>query len=254
MRAFTLALLLALAPLSIAQPLRERVQVRYSKKAELAKFLVTLVPQLKCFVEEEALVLEGSAEEIEHGKDLIARLDLPPDAVIYYLQVFTLEAEEIKEFGAFWRSHEVGVLDGGCVFNKPWARLGWFLSQNEATMLASPRLTGSCDKACGLRLMESQGAPGTVGLWMNFQVHRRSATRMDLTVDLQERWFDWSRKLRTEVELSDGDGLLIRGLAADHAGQTLPCLAQIPIWGPLFHQREANRELMLMVTPNIQLH
>jgi pilus assembly protein CpaC len=66
-----------------------------------------------------------------------------------------------------------------------------------------------------------------------------------------------TRRMETDVELSEGQSFVIAGLIDDRATENLarvPGLANIPILGTLFRSRQENKsrtELVVMVTPEI---
>jgi len=246
-----LALVLLLTALASSQTLEVTLQLRSTRKDEMLSLLSTLVPGLQCSFHGDLVTLVGTQDSINQAKELVEILDGPPDGVSFFLKAFTLESSEIKNLGIFWRTPRIGVAYRPC-FGSSDMCADRFISRGQGTVLTSPSLTGSLDKECGLTLLESKDDAGPVGLRLKFLARRLSPNKMNLALTLVEQWPSWQRKLTTEVPVSDGNSLVIRGLAEDHAGQNVAGLNQLPVWGPLFRAAENDRELLLMITPGMQ--
>lgn len=243
-------LLIVLLTLSAVAEQRvvERMVVHYGDKEEVRSLLATLVPEVEFVVQGDFVVLAGPSKSVGLAKELLEQLDIPVSRVHYCLNLFTLGAENLKQFRAFWNSPQFGIVYRSC-FGTSDVYLRWFLHQGEATMLASPTLLGNLDQECGLELREEHPKQGAFGLRATFEGRLEDGDRIDMTVALSEQWPTSDQKLQTRVTLRDGDSLLVRGLLPDRNPPSMAGLAELPIWGPLFRPAQKEREVLLMITP-----
>lgn len=186
----------------------------------------------------------------EQPKQLEASLHRPGDSTDDNLPVPNLPAQ-------------IGVLHGPCN-GGPFTYLDFFASQGMATVVGCPRGSALAGEDCEIVLQDrfpladKEPRSAELGLHVSLCGQLEEKDRIGCSITLDGEWPATNstqfqrRHIETESTVNDGSAVVLRGLLRSEDGpvpESLPLLANLPIWGPFYQPGQAGRELLVMIRP-----
>lgn len=302
-------------PDPLPPPRREFIPIKYGAPRDIQNLAKTMVPDLQYNVDERLglLIVEGSDAAIEQLQELLATIDRPLDQVMLDVKVVDLSENGSKTLGATWGAPNApgtfattfaevaplysttgqavsttatGPFTGlaiGAFPRTPFviqSTLSFLVSNNEAKILASPRVATQTGKNALIhvgdkfpivffdpRAGQFQVTYVDIGVKLNVKpdikadgyIVAEMQPEVSNLVALVNNQYPRTtvRTVNSTMRVKDGDTIILGGLIREDEVNNvskIPLLGDLPIFGVLFRQVSAstNRsEVIMMMTPHI---
>lgn len=301
-------------------PRTEIIALKGAKSEELLPIMQKLVPTLSYDVDKRlnALIVTGDDSNISLCKDYLEQLDAHLKQISLDVKVVDLTETGSKNFGAQWGvdDQSAGLLTNATFTEMPSNRsidrtdthtgatpdgtsgypmpIGYFtrsaitlnlkiqalISNNEAKVLASPRITTKSGEEANVMIGERypivyydpragqyQVTYVDIGTNLNLKatVLPDGAVELALEPDIsnlldlvnQQYPRTANRKAKATMRVKDGDTMVLAGLLRENESinkSKIPLLGDIPLLGQLFKSEQRSKtknEVVIMVTPHI---
>ncbi|MDQ2871995.1 MAG: hypothetical protein M3R35_02570, partial [Candidatus Eremiobacteraeota bacterium] len=264
--------------------------LRYLRPTAIAAELKGVLPDASYVADDaqNAIVVSGNAEVQANAKNFIKSLDVPSPQVLFEVRVADLQpVNEQSDVGIQFGGYDFSVqpVSGAATyaFSKASvqinARLNAMVSQGRAQILATPKLVTLNNKEADLLIGQTYPV-----VYYDARVGGQEVNFVDIGVKLRltptigsdgsvtaEMHPEYSaiqdfvggypvlanRKLDSTLRVKDNETIVLGGLLRDIDSDTvtkLPGLANIPIFGKIFQNRQHTHqrdEIVFLITPHV---
>ena len=270
------------------------VPMRFVKASDALRALqaiVTIAPPASAYASDQQnqIVLAGPAEFVTHAMAVLARVDRPGRQVRYDVRVTDIVPTESSNVGVLFGGADVNgqqqAASGSTVttfLRKSLAinaTINALVSKGEAQIIARPSISALNNSRASLLvgqqypLVYFDARTGTqqvqfVNIGVDLTVTPTIGTDGAITTELETDYSQVTglvasfpiistRKAESTLRVRDGETIVIAGLFSDVDSRTVtkvPFLAEIPLIGEIFKDRERNHsrdEVVFLITPHL---
>lgn len=266
------------------------IRLKYARSADAQRQLAGVLPERSYTVDERqnAILVHGTPRTLATARSFLRALDVPTPQVMFEVRVVDLTVTDSSEIGILYSG--TGPNDGpgtaGWAFKNKTipiqAQLTALITQNRAKVLATPRLatlnnkeasllvgqsypisntvtTGSTTSAdvkfvdigVRLRLTPTIGADGSIVAELHPEYSAFAGTSPQGNPIIQ------NRKIDTTLRIERDETIVLGGLLQETDRETVrkfPLLGDLPVFGPIFRNREHGHErddIVFLITPHV---